>query len=54
MMANFKTVSSNVLSKLCKSYCCNVYGLTVCNIKSGSFYKLFVLWRKAIRFAEFP
>ena len=47
MMATIQTVSSNVLSKLCKSNCCNVYGLTLCNIKSGSF--MFVLWRKAIR-----
>ena len=49
MMANFKTVSSNVLSKLFISYCCNFYGLTLCNSRSGSLYKLFVLWRKAIR-----
>ena len=49
MMANFQTVSSNVLSKLFISFCCNFRGLTLCNSRSGSLYKLFVSWRKAIR-----
>jgi hypothetical protein len=49
MMANIGSVSSCILGKLFISYCCNFYGITLCNVRSLAFTRLFVLWRKAVR-----
>jgi hypothetical protein len=49
LFADFGTVSSNVLSKLFTHYCCNFYGLALCDIRSLGFNKLYILWRKAVR-----
>jgi hypothetical protein len=49
MMANFGSVSSAVLGNLFSSYCCNYYGITLCNLRSDVIVKFFTLWRKSVR-----
>ena len=49
LLAYFGSVSLNILNVLFTSYCCNCYGIVLCNIRSNGFKKLHILWRKAIR-----
>ena len=48
-MASFRNIPSNVLGKLFNQYCCNMYGIVLCDLRSSSLFKLCVSHRKAIR-----
>ena len=49
LMAQFGTVSSSVLLKLFIQFCCNFYGITLCNVQSKVFDQFCTLWRKSVR-----
>ena len=49
MMATLGSISSNVLGKLFTNYCCSLYGVTLCNLRSAALLHLNVAWRKAVR-----
>ena len=49
LMANFGTISHNILCKLFIQYCCSFYGISLCNIRSHFMKAICISWRKAKR-----
>ena len=49
LMSDLGSLPSDVLSRLFVQYCCNLYGITLCDMRSRGVERLNVLWRKAIR-----
>ena len=48
-MAEVGFLQNDVLYKLFTSYCCSMYGVSLCDLTAVSFQTLCVAWRKAIR-----
>ena len=49
LLANFGSISSDILKKLFTHYCTNFYGVALCNVRSKGFNNLHILWRKAVK-----
>jgi hypothetical protein len=49
LLANFGSVSADILSMLFTHYCTNFYGITLCNTRSKYFNDFHILWRKAVK-----
>jgi hypothetical protein len=49
LMADFSSISSNVLIKLFLHYCTSLYGINLCDVTSKLFHRIEVAWRKSIR-----
>ena len=48
-MANFGSVSYNVLCMLVNQYCCSFYGSNLCEVNSVLFNQISVAWHRAVR-----
>ena len=49
LMADLGSVPSGILIKLFSQYCCSLYGIGLCDIRSNEVNKLNIQWRKALR-----